>query len=73
MQPSVTDRPNAIDLDMCHEIGVDQQPWEVSFQNVSFSYESNCQQDSGGLREINFTVASGETVAFVGASGSGKR
>lgn len=40
----------------------------ISFQNVSFSY-----RDSGQiLKDITFSVKSGERVAFVGNSGSGK-
>jgi len=38
------------------------------FQNVSFSYD----QDHPVLKNMSFKVNSGETVAFVGKSGSGK-
>ncbi|WP_139368347.1 ABC transporter ATP-binding protein [Evansella clarkii] len=41
---------------------------EVIFDNVSFSYEN----DQEVLKELNFTVKSGETAAIVGMSGGGK-
>jgi len=41
---------------------------EIQFNNVSFHY----RPDREILREVNFTVHSGEKVAVVGASGSGK-
>ncbi len=42
---------------------------EISFENVSFKYP-----DSGDyvLRDISFTAKTGETVAFIGSTGSGK-
>lgn len=39
----------------------------VSFENVSFAYG-----DAPALTDVSFTVAPGETVAFVGPSGAGK-
>jgi ATP-binding cassette, subfamily B, bacterial MsbA len=39
----------------------------VTFENVSFTYG-----DAPALNEVSFTVAPGETVAFVGPSGAGK-
>lgn len=41
---------------------------EVRFENVTFGYEKNRPV----LREINFTVTPGETIAIVGATGAGK-
>lgn len=41
---------------------------EVSFQNVSFSYE----EEGSTLRNITFTAKPGETVALVGPTGAGK-
>lgn len=40
----------------------------VAFQDVSFSYEDN----DATLKNINFTVRAGETVALVGPTGAGK-
>jgi len=42
---------------------------EVEFDNVSFSYEEDGETI---LKEINFKVKAGDTVAFVGMSGGGK-
>ena len=42
---------------------------EVSFENVTFRY-SNKRETA--LEHVNFDIKSGQTVAFVGASGSGK-
>jgi ATP-binding cassette subfamily B multidrug efflux pump len=41
---------------------------EVEFKNVWFAYND----DNYVLKDINFTVKEGETVAFVGATGAGK-
>lgn len=42
---------------------------EIEFENVRFSYE---EDDDPVLRDVNFTVKPGETVALVGMSGGGK-
>ncbi len=42
----------------------------VAFEKVTFSYPS--RPDDKALDNVSFTVRSGETVAIVGASGSGK-
>ena len=42
---------------------------EISFENVSFAYPDG---ESPVLEHISFTVKEGETVAFIGATGSGK-
>lgn len=44
-------------------------PGEVEFRNVSFRYP-DAKEDI--LHEISFTAKRGETVAFIGATGSGK-
>lgn len=41
----------------------------IAFKDVSFGYQSN---DEEALQNINLTIESGKTVAFVGPSGSGK-
>ena len=42
---------------------------EISFENVSFTYPD---AESPVLEHITFTVEEGETVAFIGSTGSGK-
>ena len=42
----------------------------IEFQGVCFSYEGNCAEPV--LEGINLIVRSGETVAFLGSTGSGK-
>ncbi|MHB8104316.1 MAG: ABC transporter ATP-binding protein [Dehalococcoidales bacterium] len=59
-ETQVEEKAGAIDLD-----GV---KGSVSFENVSFSYDA--QQPA--LEQISFDVKSGQVVALVGASGSGK-
>jgi len=41
----------------------------LTFENISFSYPNSTKL---AVKNINFTVESGQTVAIVGASGSGK-
>ncbi|WYP27659.1 ABC transporter ATP-binding protein [Alkalihalobacillus sp. FSL W8-0930] len=48
---------------------LDEVNGNVSFQHVSFSYESESEPV---LMDINLDVKSGETIAFVGMSGGGK-
>ncbi len=42
---------------------------EITFENVTFAYPD---AESAVLEHISFTVKEGETVAFIGATGSGK-
>jgi glucan exporter ATP-binding protein len=58
--PSVHDRPNA-------KI-VERFKGEVAFENVSFSYDGK----RAAVQDVSFAVRPGETVALVGATGSGK-
>ncbi|HTK15423.1 MAG TPA: ABC transporter ATP-binding protein [Acidimicrobiia bacterium] len=58
--PVVQNAPDAIDLEIPRA--------EVRFEHVTFGYTST----DPVLRDFDLTVASGETVALVGSSGSGK-
>ena len=60
IEPQVVDEPDAIELD--HVEG------NIEFRNVWFSY----LPDVWVLRDVSFKVNAGDTVAFVGATGSGK-
>ena len=59
-EPDVKDRPDAIQLPPLKG--------EVLFENVSFEYI----KDKLVLENINLTVQPGETIAILGATGSGK-
>ncbi|MHA7901081.1 MAG: ABC transporter ATP-binding protein [Henriciella sp.] len=58
--PVVADAPDAATLD--------QAKGEIKFRDVVFNYPDG----TPALRGLDFTVAAGETVAFVGSSGAGK-
>jgi ATP-binding cassette subfamily B protein len=48
----------------------ERTPGQVVFENVSFHYSGNANEPA--LEEINLTAEPGETVAILGATGSGK-
>jgi ATP-binding cassette subfamily B protein len=58
--PAIADKPGALDCG--------RMKGEVSFDHVSFAYDSRRL----AVKDISFTVKPGETVALVGATGSGK-
>ena len=60
IKPEVVDEPDAIELD--HIEG------NIEFKNVWFSYIEN----EWVLKDVSFKVNAGDTVAFVGSTGSGK-
>jgi len=60
MKPEVTDAPDAVELDSIKG--------NIEFRDVWFAYNP----DEWILRGVSFTVNAGDTVAFVGATGSGK-
>ena len=61
-QPKVTEKPNAKPLKEVNG--------RVAFENVCFSYSDNGEEPI--LSNINFVANPGETVAILGATGSGK-
>jgi ATP-binding cassette subfamily B multidrug efflux pump len=61
--PEVSDSPQAVPLP-------DPERLRVEFQDVSFQYNGAC--DALVLEDINLLIEPGETVAFLGATGSSK-
>ena len=60
----VADRPGATDLGTVSG--------KISFDAVSFAYDTAAPAAPPALREVSFTASRGETVALVGPSGAGK-
>ncbi len=58
--PAITDRPDARDMN--------PDVHEIEYKNVNFEYVSGVPV----LKDVNFRVKRGETIAFVGNSGGGK-
>lgn len=58
-----------LDLEPMEELNTDLKSvkGDVKFENVYFAYD---KEDV--LKDINFSIKSGETIAFVGSTGSGK-
>ncbi len=64
-ETAVQNRPNAKTLIPAEVNG------RIAFENVSFAYDcADCELDA--LQNISFTVEPGETIAILGATGSGK-
>ena len=54
-------------IEPARAVVIPKQPHQVSFENVSFKYDTRMV-----LRDINLSAAAGEIVALVGVSGGGK-
>lgn len=64
------------DVLLCHDIEdnkkkkkIDSVKGKITFKGVNFNYKDNTIPV---LKNLNFTINPGETIAFVGASGAGK-
>ncbi len=64
----VLDYNNAI-VDGTKTSGIENAPYSIEFKNVEFSYFSS---EEPVLKDLNFKISKGETVAIIGATGSGK-
>ena len=58
--PLIVDQPDAMELDVIKG--------DIEFRHVWFKYK----EDEWVLKDVSFKINAGETVAFVGATGSGK-
>ena len=56
-------------IDGSYEVGANDKKGEVEFINVSFKYP---EADEYVLKDVSFKANKGETVAFIGSTGSGK-
>ncbi len=59
-KPEVADAPDAVDMPPIRG--------EIAFEHVSFAYDSEVPV----LRDVDFRIAPGETIAIVGPTGAGK-
>lgn len=70
--PTIPDSPHPLELDIATAKG------RIVFENVSFSYFANPSRNPEEndsklvLKNINLVIEPGQTVAFLGATGSGK-
>lgn len=60
--------PNTYDMDIYGEDNIEDYSGSITFENVSFGYDSS----SKVLSDASFKIDSKQTVAFVGESGCGK-
>ncbi|GCF93373.1 multidrug ABC transporter ATP-binding protein [Enterococcus florum] len=60
--PEIKDNPTSIEMP--------EQKGYLEFKNVTFAYPGH--SESPVIRDVSFTAKPGETVAFIGSTGSGK-
>jgi len=65
-EPEVVDRPDAVVLDPARVVG------RVAFEGVSLDYDGGAGFHEPVLRDIDLVAEPGQTVAVLGATGSGK-
>ncbi|WP_416192582.1 ABC transporter ATP-binding protein [Neisseria sp. CCUG12390] len=63
-KPDIADKPGAKNLT--------ETRGEIHFDHVRFAYRDAGQNETAVLKDVDFTILSGESVAIVGPSGSGK-
>lgn len=63
LEEKLTIKDGELEEDAAHEVGT------VEFRNVSFKYPD---ADEYLLKDVSFKVNKGETIAFIGSTGSGK-
>ncbi|HEX8744301.1 MAG TPA: ABC transporter ATP-binding protein, partial [Thermoleophilaceae bacterium] len=63
-EPEMVDGPDAVELP--------QVRGEIRFEDVVFQYDSSDERTKRALDGVSLTVAPGQTVALVGATGAGK-
>lgn len=68
-EPMIKDAPLRKDTDTPKKLDSDSVRGNVEFKNVSFKYND---AEENVIDNISFTAKSGETTAFIGATGSGK-
>lgn len=76
--PEIIDAPDAITLVSDCEFRSNvhnpliASPGDIEFRDVTYLYDSNDPESSGGVRNVSFHVPAGKMVALVGPSGAGK-
>lgn len=63
-RPDIQDKPDAIDLTDVRG--------DIEFEHVAFGYRKKDKNTVAILRDMNFKIPAGESVAIVGPSGAGK-
>ncbi len=63
-EPDIQDAPDAGELP--------EITGQVTFENVSFTYDEGTENETKVLDKVSFTVKPGETIALVGPTGAGK-